>query len=331
MPAEWQFNAAAKIIADAQLRIGLIHHPVDWLNSADRDIASRRISTDFHFWLHGHDHNAWVVPTSTHITIAAGAVGAGSTDEFGINLTRVEFKASRGTVHLHHHRTGGSSWVGAPVEVHAPDGRWDFELPTALRGTPCDGPIDRACRDRQLRCCRILEVRDGVAHGGRSQADERRVLGNIHPIVERAGLEATVAGNHSLQESVTFTGMLEGECKRAALANADLFVLPTRSENFGIAVAEALASGTPVVTTTAAPWAELVSYECGWWVAPDEAAITDALRAAMSLTPGQLSVLGQNGRKLAEERLSWNSIGSRWIEVYRWILWGGSAPDCVRE
>ena len=46
----------------------------------------------------------------------------------------------------------------------------------------------------------------------------------------------------------------------------------------GIAVAEALAHGTPVMTTTAAPWEELVRRECGWWVAPEA-------RAASRLPP----------------------------------------------
>ena len=61
--------------------------------------------------------------------------------------------------------------------------------PAALRDPPRDGPIERAGWDRQLRRRRILEVRDGVAHGGRSQPDERRVLGDIHHVVEPVRLE----------------------------------------------------------------------------------------------------------------------------------------------
>lgn len=133
LAAEWQFNAARKGIGEADVRIGLIHHPVDWLNEADRDIATRRISTDFHFWLHGHSHNAWVVPAQSHVVIAAGAVGAQSSEEFGINLVRVNFSESNGTVDLHEHRAGGTSWKAATVETHAPDGHWPFQLPANLR------------------------------------------------------------------------------------------------------------------------------------------------------------------------------------------------------
>ena len=133
LAAEWQFNAAQRELKDAVVRIGLMHHPVDWLNLADRNIATRRISTDFHFWLHGHIHNAWVVPAQSNITIAAGAVGALTSEEFGINLVKIDLLRSTGTVYLHHRKAGGVSWTIAPIEIHAPAGQWPLErLPSGL-------------------------------------------------------------------------------------------------------------------------------------------------------------------------------------------------------
>jgi predicted MPP superfamily phosphohydrolase len=133
LPAEWQFNTAREGIESTDLRIGLIHHPVDWFNEVDRDIATRRISTDFHFWLHGHSHNTWVVPAQTHVIIAAGAVGAQASEEFGINLVRINISKPNGTVDLHEHRAGDTSWKRATVGTHAPDGHWPFALPANLR------------------------------------------------------------------------------------------------------------------------------------------------------------------------------------------------------
>ena len=65
---------------------------------------------------------------------------------------------------------------------------------------------------------------------------------------------------------VRFVGPLYGEDKLNAYRQADLFVLPTLNENFAMTVAEALAQGTPVISTKGAPWAELVSHGCGWWI-----------------------------------------------------------------
>lgn len=147
----------------------------------------------------------------------------------------------------------------------------------------------------------------------------------------RAGLEAAVAGEPAMRESTTFAGMLDGLLKHSALTQAELFVLPTRSESFGIAVAEALAYGMPVITTREAPWSDLVAHECGWWVESERIAIAEALRSAMSLAPTELRVMGERGRRYAAEKFSWDTIGARMAEVYRWIVAGGPLPASVRD
>jgi len=146
-----------------------------------------------------------------------------------------------------------------------------------------------------------------------------------------AELQTTVAGDPALRRSITFAGMLDGLAKRAALAHAQLFVLPTRAENFGIAVAEALAHRIPVVTTTAAPWSDLATHECGWWVAPESKAVSGALRSAMERSPAELRAMGERGRAYASTHLAWSAIATRMLDVYRWIVAGGPKPPCVRE
>lgn len=134
LAAEWQFNAAKQSLKDADLNIGLMHHPVDWLNATEQDTATRRIAADFHFWLHGHTHNAWVAPGQTHITVAAGAVGASHPDEFGINLVTMDLVDQRGIAYLHAYIPKSDGWVIAPVAQHAPNGKWPFDLPRRLAG-----------------------------------------------------------------------------------------------------------------------------------------------------------------------------------------------------
>ncbi|MGK5081320.1 metallophosphoesterase family protein [Janthinobacterium sp. HLX7-2] len=132
LAAEWQFNSAASVISNADIRVGLIHHPMDWFNTAERNIVSRRISTDFDYWLHGHTHNSWVAPGSTHIVVGAGAVGAEMSEEFGINLTTVNFDECTGVTRLHAKKSSASGWMISPVPSHAPTGEWCYSLPTRI-------------------------------------------------------------------------------------------------------------------------------------------------------------------------------------------------------
>lgn len=124
----WQFNESEINSKEAELRIGLIHHPVDWLTLAERDIATKRISSDFDFWLHGHCHSAWVTPTTNAITIAAGAVGAETSDEFGVNVTTLDLTTKSGSTSLYSKRSSEAGWTICPIATHAPLGVWNYPL-----------------------------------------------------------------------------------------------------------------------------------------------------------------------------------------------------------
>jgi glycosyltransferase involved in cell wall biosynthesis len=133
-----------------------------------------------------------------------------------------------------------------------------------------------------------------------------------------------------LEKRVTFTGMLSGNIKASALSNADLFVLPTHSENFGIAVAESLGYSVPVVTTKGAPWQDLIEYGCGWWIEDDRQALQTALMEAMQLGDRERQAMGCKGRVMVETKYSWHSVAKEMSELYRWILAGGNPPSCIQ-
>lgn len=118
--------------------------------------------------------------------------------------------------------------------------------------------------------------------------------------------------------NVRFTGPLYGEDKARALAGADLFVLPSRSENFGIVVAEALAAGVPAITTTGTPWQEIHG-SCGWWVDVAAEPLASALREAMNLGDDERAAMGERGRSLVEAKYRWASVGRAMVELYREI------------
>jgi glycosyltransferase involved in cell wall biosynthesis len=121
----------------------------------------------------------------------------------------------------------------------------------------------------------------------------------------------------------------EGPKKLSLYRDSDLFVLPTHAENFGLVVAEALAAGLPVVTTTNAPWEGLRTNGCGWWVELDDTSLTSALDHAMSLSDAERLEKGARGRQWMKRDFSWASVGRELNGVYRWILGGGPPPACV--
>jgi len=128
---------------------------------------------------------------------------------------------------------------------------------------------------------------------------------------------------------VRFPGALYGEAKYQAYRAASLFVLPTRSENFGMSVAEALASGTPTIVTKGAPWKDLESHGAGWWIPIGVEPLTDCLRAAMRLNALQLFEMGGVGRVWMGKDFSWNDIGLRMLEAYQWLTMETARPGHV--
>jgi glycosyltransferase involved in cell wall biosynthesis len=132
-----------------------------------------------------------------------------------------------------------------------------------------------------------------------------------------------------LTDVVEFTGEQSEADKWRRFAMADLLVAPSHSENFGLSIAEALASAVPVVTTTGTPWSQIEATGCGWWVAPTVAAISTALADAVAVPPVILRTMGLRGRALVESTLSWGRIAEQMLGVYQWVALGGERPSCV--
>jgi glycosyltransferase involved in cell wall biosynthesis len=141
-------------------------------------------------------------------------------------------------------------------------------------------------------------------------------------------LEA-LAARLSLGESVRFDGPLYGADKQAAYRRAALFVLPTRHENFGMVVAEALALGTPVISTQGAPWQGLEREGCGWWIDHGPETMAVALRDALARPPEVLAAMGARGRDWMARDFGWEGIAMRMAEVYAWCRGQGERPECV--
>ena len=106
-------------------------------------------------------------------------------------------------------------------------------------------------------------------------------------------------------------------------------MLPSHAENFAVVVAEALAHGTPVVTTQATPWAELVGSRCGWWIEAGVDPLRHAIREALSVHPAELRAMGERGRALIAGRYDWKRISQDMLDFYRWLRGRMERPSFV--
>lgn len=129
-----------------------------------------------------------------------------------------------------------------------------------------------------------------------------------------------LAAQHEVSHLFNFVGGIYGDQKWELLHQADLFVLPTFSENFGIVMAEALATGVPVITTTGTPWKELETHQCGWWIDLNIHNLLKSLTEALNTSPEQLQAMGLRGRKLVQDKYEVKAVSFKMYEYYNRIL-----------
>ncbi len=132
------------------------------------------------------------------------------------------------------------------------------------------------------------------------------------------------AAENGLSSRVRFHGHVEGEEKLRAFMEADLFCLPTWSENFGIVVGEALAHGVPAITTVGAPWPGLEEHGCGLWIEHG----VDPLTAGITrMQTADLAAMGQRGRGWMKRDFSTRAVVSRMLRLYRGLADGCPLGD----
>lgn len=200
---------------------------------------------------------------------------------------------------------------------------------------------------------RVVEVPNGVnlldyEPNGHTTTPRVIALGRIHPIkgyleliravalIQAQGLtvELDIAGPRedeayarSLEQEATQLGLkkfrllgaLHGRAKAEFLASARVLALPSLSENFGMVVLEALASGVPVVASQQTPWQELESEHCGGWVSRSPESLAAALRPYLE-DSSRATREGMLGRSLVERRYGWSEIARQTIALYETVM-----------
>lgn len=119
-----------------------------------------------------------------------------------------------------------------------------------------------------------------------------------------------------LSGCITFIGPVGTAEKSQELLNADLLILPSRSESFGVVVAEALAHQTPVLTTTATPWSQLEAIGAGWLCEPEVGSLAKGLSRALATSAPVRKRMGAAGRSFVEQSFSWESCAREFLDLY---------------
>jgi len=175
---------------------------------------------------------------------------------------------------------------------------------------------------------RLLESWRLLKAQGKAESWRLRIVGP-----DQSGYLEFLRSNVKSQQipDVNFEDPVFGNEKFSLLAQADLYILPSDSENFGMTVVESLACGTPAIATKGTPWQALEIHKCGWWADTSVEGIQRALEQAIELPTSELHAMGLRGRDLAETLYSWKKIAEQMFEFYDWVIGGadGSPPKCV--
>jgi predicted MPP superfamily phosphohydrolase len=120
-----QVKASAVVAINADLSIALGHHPPGWFNEHEDPAWYQFLSSHYHFYLHGHEHNDWVVDQGAHVRVAAGCLYERNLATTGYNFVRLDFKERSAEVFLRQYDAKGGGWVPRPVFKKTDDsGRW---------------------------------------------------------------------------------------------------------------------------------------------------------------------------------------------------------------
>ena len=135
----------------------------------------------------------------------------------------------------------------------------------------------------------------------------------------KAELEKLVA-ELGLGDSVEFAGPKFGAELSAEYEACDCLVLASFTENFGATVVDAMAHGKPCIASTFTPWKVLQDCGCGWWVSNDPVKLAEAIREMISVGDERRREMGLNGRKLVEERYTWDAVAHTMVNEYKKVM-----------
>ena len=135
----------------------------------------------------------------------------------------------------------------------------------------------------------------------------------------RENLEA-LACRLGISERITWTGMLTGAAKWGALFSAEVFVLPSHQENFGIVVAEAMFCSLPVIVSNKVNiWREVENYGAGLICDDTVKETKECLARWLSLTEAETAVMRIRSKKCFDDLFNYDVTAQKALEIVEFV------------
>jgi glycosyltransferase involved in cell wall biosynthesis len=138
-----------------------------------------------------------------------------------------------------------------------------------------------------------------------------------------------ISGNLISKKNIVFFGPVYGETKKQILAAADVFILPSFSEGFSVAILEAAAAGLPVLLTPECNFPELAKANAAIEISTDISGIESGLRQILTSPQEQRKAMGVHGCNLVKKSYTWPVITEQMCRVYDWLAGNAPRPETV--
>jgi glycosyltransferase involved in cell wall biosynthesis len=148
--------------------------------------------------------------------------------------------------------------------------------------------------------------------------EDKKYYNSLKNLVKKLGIS-----------NIIFSDTVIGESKKNKFLENDIFILPSKTENFGLVVAEALSYGLPVIVSENTPWKAVKDRKCGWTINLNERNIISIINFTKTLSTKTLKNMGNNGRIFVKNKYSWDKLYTKYIDFYSWLNGGGETPEFV--
>ena len=128
-------------------------------------------------------------------------------------------------------------------------------------------------------------------------------------------------------KNIFFSSKVSGIEKEKKYLENDIFIMLSKSENFGLVIAEAMSYGLPVIISNQTPWSVVKTNNYGWVTSLNKKEISSAIFSAINSNPENLKKMGGAGRVHIKDNFSWDLLSKSYITFDEWLRNGGSNPS----